>query len=101
MRCRALMCSLWINLAWLSPAVFAQVVNLSGQWPQFHGPQRNAVSPDTGLLTEWPENGPPLVWEAHGAGRGYASVAIVGQRLYTMGDGLSVAEDKDVDVAKG
>jgi len=92
---RALMCSLWINLALLTPAVFAQFVNLSGQWPQFHGPQRNAVSSETGLLTEWPENGPPLVWEAHGAGRGYASVAIVGERLYTMGDGLSIADDKD------
>jgi len=68
---------------------------LSGEWPQFHGPQRNAVSSDTGLLTEWPENGPPLVWEAKGAGRGYSSVAVVGERLYTMGDGLSIADDKD------
>ncbi len=92
---RALMCSLWINLMLLAPAVFAQFVNLPGQWPQFHGPQRNAVSTDKGLLTQWPENGPPLVWEAHGAGRGYASVAIVGERLYTMGDGLSIADDKD------
>lgn len=92
---RALMTGLWINLVLLSPAVFAQIATLSGAWPQFHGPQRNAVSSDTGLLTEWSENGPPLVWEAHGAGRGYSSVAIVGDKLYTMGDGLSIADDKD------
>jgi outer membrane protein assembly factor BamB len=91
------MISLWINLVLLSPAAFAQFATLSGAWPQFHGPQRNAVSPDTGLLTEWPENGPPLVWEAHGAGRGYSSVAIVGERLYTMGDGLSIADADDKD----
>jgi outer membrane protein assembly factor BamB len=92
---RVVMTSLWINLVLVSPAVFAQFATLSGAWPQFHGPERNAVSSDTGLLTEWPENGPPLAWKARGAGRGYSSVAIVGDKLYTMGDGLSIADDKD------
>lgn len=30
-----------------------------------------------------------------GAGRGYASLAIVGDRIYTLGDGLSTAADAD------
>jgi outer membrane protein assembly factor BamB len=92
---RALIGCLWLNLCLGAPIVFAQISTLSGAWPQFRGPERNAVSSDTGLLTEWPENGPPLVWQAHGAGRGYASVAIVGDKLYTMGDGLSIADDED------
>jgi outer membrane protein assembly factor BamB len=95
MLCRALISSVWLSLWFWSPAVFAQFSTLAGEWPQFRGPERNAVSSDTGLLTEWPENGPPLVWEARGAGRGYASVAIVGDKLYTMGDGLSIADDED------
>lgn len=92
---RAVISSLWIFFVSLSSAAFGQFATLSGAWPQFRGPERSGVSSDTGLLTEWPENGPPLIWEARGAGRGYASVAIVGDKLYTMGDGLSITDDAD------
>jgi outer membrane protein assembly factor BamB len=64
-------------------------------WPTFRGADRTNVAPDTGLLEQWPEDGPELAWEAAGAGRGYASVAISGGRLYTLGDGVSTAEDED------
>ena len=64
-------------------------------WPTFRGPQRTGVSPDTGLLQQWPEGGPVLVWDAAGAGRGYSSLAIAGGRIFTLGDGSSAAEDKD------
>jgi len=58
----------------------------AAQWPQWRGPNRDAVSPDTGLLQEWPEGGPPLEWKVTGLGRGYSSVAIAGGKLFTMGD---------------
>lgn len=61
----------------------------AGNWPQWRGPKRDGVSTDTGLLTEWPKDGPKLLWEAKGAGRGYASLAITGGRIYTLGDKLS------------
>lgn len=64
-------------------------------WPTFRGAERTAVAPDTGLLAAWPEGGPKLAWESSGAGRGYASVAIAGGRIYTLGDGPSTADDKD------
>ena len=64
-------------------------------WPTFRGSDRTAVAPDTGLLSRWPETGPKLVWETAGAGRGYASLAIAGERIYTLGDGPSTAADKD------
>jgi outer membrane protein assembly factor BamB len=78
----------------------------SAPWPTFRGPKRTAVAPDTGLLSEWPESGPQLLWTALGAGRGYSSVAIAGGRLYTLGDGPSTAPDKDeylsaFDIADG
>jgi outer membrane protein assembly factor BamB len=36
-----------------------------------------------------------LVWQTAGAGRGYASPAVAGGRIYTLGDALSTASDKD------
>ena len=45
-------------------------------WPSFRGVDRTGVSPEKGLYKAWPKDGPKLVWEAAGAGRGYASVAI-------------------------
>jgi outer membrane protein assembly factor BamB len=64
-------------------------------WPWFRGVDRSAVSQETGLLQEWPKEGPPVVWEAKGAGRGYASVAIAEGRMYTLGDAPSTADDKE------
>ncbi|MFM7520409.1 MAG: PQQ-binding-like beta-propeller repeat protein [Planctomycetota bacterium] len=58
-------------------------------WPTFRGPARSGVATCGGLLQSWPEGGPPLVWKTTGAGRGYASPAIAGDRIYTLGDGLS------------
>lgn len=54
-------------------------------WPQWRGPNRDGASRETGLLTEWPEDGPELLWKVSGLGRGYSSVAISTGRIYTMG----------------
>ncbi|MEY4181163.1 MAG: hypothetical protein RLY70_4738 [Planctomycetota bacterium] len=56
-------------------------------WPTFRGPDRTAVSTETGLLQAWPAEGPKLVWETKGAGRGYASLAVAGGKIFTLGDG--------------
>ena len=65
-------------------------------WPTFRGSQRTAVATDKDLLTSWPEGGPKLVWESSGAGRGYASLAVAGDKIFTLGDGLSTKEgDED------
>ncbi len=54
-------------------------------WPQWRGPKRDAISTEKGLLQTWGEQGPPLAWKATGLGKGLASVAISGGRIYTMG----------------
>jgi outer membrane protein assembly factor BamB len=56
------------------------------EWPQWRGPARDAVSKETGLLQEWTPAGPPLLWKTKGLGGGFSSVAISGDRLYTLGD---------------
>jgi len=62
-----------------------EVAAQSADWPQWRGPNRDGISKDTGLLKQWPENGPPLIWKITGAGNGYSSLAIAGGRLFTMG----------------
>ena len=58
----------------------------AADWPGWRGPNRDAVSPERGLLQEWGPGGPPLAWKASGVGSGFSSVAVAGDRLYTMGD---------------
>jgi len=82
-------------LAMLLAMLLPPAAGSAADWPTFRGPERTGVAPDTGLLESWPTEGPRLVWEAAGAGRGYASLAIAGEKIYTLGDGLSTADDKD------
>lgn len=56
-----------------------------GNWPQWRGPNRDGISKETGLLKQWPADGPSLVWKATGAGGGYSSFAVANGRLFTMG----------------
>lgn len=58
----------------------------SSEWPGWRGPHRDDMSSESGLLNHWPEGGPPLAWQVHGLGAGFSSVAISGNRIYTMGD---------------
>ena len=58
----------------------------AADWPQWRGQHRDGKSPETGLLQSWPEKGPPLAWRAEGLGGGFSSVAVVGDRIYTLGD---------------
>jgi outer membrane protein assembly factor BamB len=58
----------------------------AGDWPQWRGPNHDGISTETGMLKDWPEGGPKLVWEVKGLGDGYSSVSILGNRIYTAGD---------------
>jgi hypothetical protein len=60
------------------------VVATAADWPQWRGPQRNGVSKETGLLKEWPKEGPKLLWQTKEAGDGYSTPAVVGDRLYLL-----------------
>ena len=55
-----------------------------GDWPQWRGPHRDAICTETGLLKEWPKDGPPLLWKHAGLGGGYSTPAIVNGKLYGM-----------------
>ncbi|TLD72601.1 hypothetical protein FEM03_00555 [Phragmitibacter flavus] len=76
-------------------AVSAQEVEVKAvDWPHFQGPARNNTTTESGWTKDWPADGPPTLWKAN-VGRGLASFAVVGNRIYTAGnDGA----DKDVVV---
>src|SRR5436190_20045478 len=69
----------------LAVAAFAQRGS-SGQfdWPQWQGPERTAHSKETGLLKDWPKDGPPLTWTIKGLGGGDSAPSIAAGRIYGM-----------------
>ena len=71
--------------AMLVTAVVASSALTAADWPQWRGPNRDGVSAETGLLTQWPVGGPPAIWTAHGLGRGYGSVAVRGDHVFVQG----------------
>jgi outer membrane protein assembly factor BamB len=51
----------------------------AGDWPQILGPHRDGRAEHESLADAWPAGGPKVVWERP-VGRGYAGVAVVGER---------------------
>jgi outer membrane protein assembly factor BamB len=56
----------------------------AADWPQWRGPLRNGISQETGLLKEWPKEGPKLLWQLKDIGEGFSTPAVVGERLYVL-----------------
>lgn len=56
------------------------------EWSGWLGPNRNGKSLDTGLLKQWPDDGPKLLWQADDIGVGFSSVAVVAGKVYITGD---------------
>jgi outer membrane protein assembly factor BamB len=80
-----------------APALFAGLIlaavaghadERDGQawWPHFHGPQRDNISRETGLLQEWPDGGPKLLWSFGQAGEGFSGVSVAEGTIFTAGD---------------
>jgi outer membrane protein assembly factor BamB len=65
-------------------AAFALVL-LAADWPQWRGLNRDGVSKETGLLQQWPEGGPKLIWQVKDVGEGYSTPSVVGDRIYLLG----------------
>lgn len=73
----------------------------AADWPQWRGPNRDGVSPETGLLKTWPKQGPPLAWIFDKAGLGYSAPAVVGPRVYVPGSRQDVEYVLALDATTG
>lgn len=76
----------WSTSAQLACLLLAATALRAGDWPQWRGPDRNGIAADESIRTDWKSNPPQLLWTKSGMGEGYASLAIVGGRLYTTGN---------------
>lgn len=68
----------------------------AADWPQWMGPNRDDVWPETGVVRTLPKDGPKLVWRAP-VGGGYAGPAVAGGRVYVTDKQLKpgATEPKD------
>jgi len=73
----------------------------AADWPQWHGPARDNISAETGLLTAWPSQGPTLAWKIAGLGAGLSGVSIAAGRVFTMGDGADSSYLHAMDESTG
>ncbi len=65
--------------SFISVAVSAQI---RSSWS---GPGRNGIYHETGLLKEWPEQGPEVLWTIEGIGHGYSSPSFSNGKIYLSG----------------
>ena len=75
--------------SWYLGFILAGAVAFAGSpesfdWPQWQGPNRDAISKEGGLLREWPKDGPPLAWTVKGLGGGYSAPAVTAGRIFGM-----------------
>ncbi len=69
-----------LRLAIMSFSLLASAAD----WPQWRGPHRTGISQETGLLQQWPQGGPKLLWQLKDLGDGYSTPAVAGGRLYLL-----------------
>ncbi|PTN08217.1 PQQ-binding-like beta-propeller repeat protein [Mangrovibacterium marinum] len=80
---------------WTLLAFAAMAMNLNGQDQQgWRGPNRDGIYPETGLLKEWPAEGPKQLWETDDAGKGYSSPVIANGHIYITG--MNEEENKEI-----
>ena len=61
-------------------------------WPQYLGPNRNAVALDASLARSWPEAGPKVLW-SFPLGRGYGGASVHNEEVFILD---RVANESDV-----
>ena len=53
---------------------------LAADWPQYLGPNRNAIYPDKALTKTWPDDGPKVVWRKKDIGEGLCGLVVSGEK---------------------
>ena len=72
----------------------------AADWPGFRGPNRDGLSPETGLLKKWPQGGPKELWAAKNLGLGFGTPSVAGGVIYGIGlrdgkDGVWALKEAD------
>ena len=74
----------------------------ASDWPQYLGPDRNAVSNEKGLFRSWPADGPKVLWTVP-LGEGFGGASISEGKVYVydrVGDKVNVLRCFDLMTGK-
>lgn len=84
-RVRKTLCAIRLALLlFMMPATLL----LADDWPQWLGPQRDGIWRETGIVQQFPPQGPPVRWRV-AVGGGYAGPAVVRDRVFVTDRKLS------------
>lgn len=86
-------------LVLISAFVGCNLFNDKTEISNWRGPDRDGIYHETGLLTEWPEEGPELLWKFEELGIGHATVSLISDKLFTAGtiDSITYIFSLDLD----
>lgn len=74
-----------IPVALLFLLLFVNACTPTAERSDWRGPGRDGIYEESGLLRQWPEEGPDLLWSYEGLGFGHTSVAVAGERIFVTG----------------
>jgi outer membrane protein assembly factor BamB len=60
-------------------------VSSFGQQSGWRGPGRSGMYNEKGLMKSWPADGPSMLWEVTGIGKGYSSATVTADAIYITG----------------
>ncbi|MFM8274869.1 MAG: PQQ-binding-like beta-propeller repeat protein [Gemmata sp.] len=91
-RVRSLACAVFLGAA--------ATTLTAADWPGFRGPNRDGVSTETGLLKQWPKDGPKQVWTVKNLGLGWGTPSVADGVVYGVGtrdgkDGVWALKEAD------
>ena len=66
-------------------ALTLMAMSVRADWPQFRGPNRNGKADASGLMKQWPDDGPEMEWAVENLGFGFASPCVSNGHIYTTG----------------
>lgn len=61
------------------------LISSFGQEIGWRGPGRTGIYNEKGLLKSWPADGPSMLWEVTGIGKGYSSATVTDDAVYITG----------------
>ena len=86
---------------WTAVLILVCTTAHAADWPKWRGPNADGISRETGLLKEWPADGPKVVWAVETVGEGYSTVSVVGERVYTQGNVAGIEKTLALSAADG
>jgi outer membrane protein assembly factor BamB len=69
-------------------------------WPQWRGPKQDGINRETGLLTQWPADGPTKLWTGKNLGTGFGTPSVACGKVFGVGtrdgkDGVWAMKETD------